>query len=328
VEWSDIRVFLQVVRAGSMAAATGGLCMDHSTISRRIARLEREAGVPLFDRAGRRLVLTAEGDKLVLAAERLESIIIRDVMTLSEDHEHIAGHVRIGATEEFGGHYLASRLAELTAAHPELEIELVALPRNFSLTTREVDVVITLDRPLTGDVRFKKLTDFQLGVYGSAAYFGSRQRPAYRDDLARETWCGFIQDLVFTTQHDLLPSAANNLSVRYRTTSITVQLGATISGTALAVLPCFVAAPHPSLEQILPDSAVFSRTYWIAVHEDMAKHPRVRAVMKALETMVQRDRSLFAPLLEQPPAETTLLARDGLDSITHAEPSLVTLSTG
>jgi DNA-binding transcriptional LysR family regulator len=295
MEWSDIRVFLQVVREGTMAAATSALRMDHSTISRRIARLEEETGVSLFERAGRRLALTAEGDKLVLAAERLESIIIRDVMSLSGDREHITGQVRIGATEEFGAHYLAWRLAELTASHPGLEIELMALPRTFSLAAREVDVLVTLDRPLTGDVRFKKLIDFQLGVYGSAAYFGGRRRPTKMEELAVETWCGYIQELFSTSELELLSSATDALSTKFRTANVTVQLAAALSGSALAALPCFVATAHPALERVLPDDAVFERTYWLAVHQDLAKHPRVRAVMNAIEAQVGRDRVLFMP---------------------------------
>lgn len=295
MEWSDIRVFMEVVRAGSMAAATSLLRMDHSTISRRISRLEREAGVPLFDRAGRRLSLTSEGEKLALAAEKLESIIIRDVMSLSADREHITGHVRIGTTAEFGGHYLAPRLNELTAAHPDLEIELVAVSRTLSLTAREVDVLVTLDRPQTGDVRFKKLVDVEFGVYGAPAYFAGRRRPETLQDLVGETWCGPIKELLFTSELDLLADIADERPAKYRTTNSTVQLAAAASGYALAALPCFVASPQAALERILPDDAAFERTYWLAVHEDLAKHPRVRVVMSGIETLISRDRALFKP---------------------------------
>jgi DNA-binding transcriptional LysR family regulator len=292
MEWSDIRVFLQVVREGTMIAATGALRMDHSTISRRISRLEREAGVPLFERAGRRLALTAEGEKLASSAQKLESIILREVLNLSNERERIVGQVRIGTTEEFGAHYLAPRLAALTRAHPGLEIELVALPRSFSLATREVDVLVTLDRPATGDVRYKKLTGVEFGIYGSAAYFDGRKRPAGLGELASETWCGFIKELLFTSELDLM---ADEISVKYRTTSITAQLGAALGGYALAALPCFLAAAHPGLERILHFEAAFERTYWLAVHEDLAKYPRVRALMSAIEAQVALDRALFRP---------------------------------
>ena len=295
MEWSDIRIFLQVVREGTMLAATGALRMDHSTISRRISRLEREAGVQLFERAGRRLALTAEGQKLAASAEKLEAIILREVLNLSDERDRVVGPVRIGTTEEFGAHYLASRLAALTAAHPGLEIELVALPRSFSLASREVDVVITLDRPLTGDIRYKKLTEVEFGAYGSDAYFGERRRPAGLDELSLQTWCGYIKELLFTPELDVLPSASEGPLARYRTTSVTVQLGAALSGCALAVLPCFVASSHAILERIMPCEAVFERTYWLAVHDDLASYPRVRALMSAIETQVAHDRALFRP---------------------------------
>lgn len=218
MEWSDIGVFLQVAREGSMVGATGRLRMDHSTISRELSRLGRQSGVQLFQRAGRRLALTNEGAKLVLAAEKLESIVLKEVLSLAGERKRIVGPVRIGTTEEFGGHYLAPRLSELTAAYPDLEIELVALPRNFSLATREVDVVVTLDRPATGDIRYRRLTELEFGVYGSAAYFNGRSRPTRIEELSLETWCGYISALLFTTQIDLPSLESDNICFKYRTT--------------------------------------------------------------------------------------------------------------
>lgn len=295
MEWSDIRVFLQVTRDGSMIGAAAALHMDHSTISRRIQRLEAETDVPLFDRAGRRLTLTEEGSKLVAAAERLESIILREVLNLSEERGAISGPVRVGTTEEFGAYYLAPRLAALTAAHPGLEIELVALPRNFSLATREVDVVVTLDRPVTGEIRYKKLTDVEFGVYCAPSYYAGRERPTGIEDLGNETWCGFIKELLFTEELDNLPRPRGEISVRYRTTSMTAQLGAAQGGYALAALPCFLADNSPGLERVVQGDASFERTYWLAVHDDLSRYPRVRALMTAIEAEVAKDRALFRP---------------------------------
>jgi DNA-binding transcriptional LysR family regulator len=297
MEWSDIRIFLQVVREGSMVAATAPLRMNHSTISRRIARLEQESGVHLFDRAGRRLALTAEGKKVLAAAQKLESIILREIDSLADEEKHIAGAVRIGMTEEFGAHYLAPRLSVLAAALPDLEIELVALPRAFSLAAREVDVVVTLDRPTSGDVRFRKLTELEYGIYCSTQYLESRALPLPQTlaELSNETWCGYIQDLLFTAELADLPGGADDLYVKYRTTSITAQLGAVLAGCALAALPCFVAATQPRLKRLLPDRPVSERSYWLAVHEDLAKSPRVRALMDALEAMVAREKNIFRP---------------------------------
>jgi hypothetical protein len=73
------------------------------------------------------------------------------------------------------------------------------------------------------------------------------------------------------------------------------QRGAALTGYALAALPCFIAGAHAGLERVLPDDAVFERTYWLAVHEDLAGYPRVRALMTAIEAHVMQDRALFRP---------------------------------
>ena len=158
IEWGDLRVFLQVARAGQMAVASRSLALDHSTISRGIACLEEHMGVSLFDRAGRRLNLTDEGAKLLAAAEKLESIIIRDVLSLGESHQEICGRVRIGTSEGFGAHYLASRIPKLVDTFPGLEVEPIAIPKCYSLGMREADLVITMERPKRGDIHFKKLS--------------------------------------------------------------------------------------------------------------------------------------------------------------------------
>jgi DNA-binding transcriptional LysR family regulator len=220
---------------------------------------------------------------------------VREVLNLSEERDRVVGPVRIGTTEEFGIHYLAPRLAALTVGHPGLEVELVALPRAFSLAAREVDLMVTLDRPLTGEVRYKKLTDVEFGIYGSSHYFQNRRRPADLDALSLETWCGYIKELLFTPELDMLPGSSSEIKVRYRSTSVTAQLSAAASGYALAMLPCFVAAAQTDLERLLPSEAAVERTYWIAVHEDLAKYPRVRALMNAVEAEVAKDRALFRP---------------------------------
>ncbi len=295
MEWSDIRVFLYVARAGQMAGASRSLGIDHSTISRRIARLEEGTGAALFDRAGRRLSLTEQGRALLAAAEKLEAIIIRDVLSLGEAQREIGGRVRIGTTEGLGAHYLASRLPALLQAQPALELELVALPRTYSLGMREVDVAITMDRPEAGDIRFKKLSDYELGIFAARAYLEREGRPQAVESLLDHAWCGYVDELLFTDALDMLAFGDVVVRPRYRTTSVTAQLGAVLAGTGMAVLPCYMATPHAALERVLPDAVRIERTYWLSVHGDLADSPRVRLVMDEIEHRVRSDRGLFLP---------------------------------
>ena len=294
MEWSDIRIFLQVARSGRMSDASRLLDMDHSTISRRIARLEESTGVALFDRAARRLRLTAEGAKLLSAAEGLEAIIIRDVMSLADRDRRVGGKVRIGTSESFGSHYLAGRLPDILAHHPELEVELIALQRSHSLGKREADIVIGVERPTRGDIRFRKLCAACMRIYSKTDFFEGRPVPTRLEDLRPELWCGFVAELLVSDELNVSVEEVD-IGARYRTTSETAQLAAVRSGKALALLPAFMADGYADLMPILPGLTRIELSFWMSVHNDLANSPRVRAVMDAIETAVAADRSLFLP---------------------------------
>ncbi len=88
----------------------------------------------------------------------------------------IAGTVRVGAPDGFGVSFLAPRMGRLIERHPELKIQLVPVPRSFSLSRREADIAITLERPEQGRLVSSKLTDYTLGLYASRAMPGSTAR--------------------------------------------------------------------------------------------------------------------------------------------------------
>lgn len=295
MDWGDLRVFLVVARAGQLSGASKSLGLDDSTISRRVARLEQALGVLLFERAGRRLRLTEEGKQLLATTEKIESLVMKEVANLEEQQGDLRGRVRIGTSEGFGAHFLAERLVELTSVHPHLEVELVAISRSFSLGLREVDIVVTMDRPVTGDIRFKRLTPYRLAIYASTAYLERHGCPGDISDLPAHRWCGYVEDLLFTDQLELLQFGTLEIAPSYRTTSVTAQLAAVRSGKSLAVLPCFMAKPHADLVQILPGTVDIERTYWIAFHGDNSTSPKVRLVMSAIESWVAEAQELFLP---------------------------------
>lgn len=303
MDWDDLRVFLQLARAGRMSQAGRALGVDDTTVGRRVARLEEALGTALVARAGRRTVITEQGQKLAQAAEEIESIILRKIVGLGEDEMQLAGRVRIGAPEGFGVGYLAGRLAELSAENPRLQTELVALPRSYSLASREVDIAITLDRPAAGQVSIKKLTDYTLALYGTAAYFARHGRPASLEALQGHVLTGYIPELLFTPALDFTaPQAGLTAAPLVRSTSVIAQVNAVLSGAAIGVLPAFLAAAHGELEVLLPQAFRLTRSYWISVHDDLRRLHRIRAVLDALTARVRADRALFMPELRDVPA--------------------------
>ena len=72
VDWDRLQAFLAVARTGRVSAAARRLDVEHTTISRRLAALESELGVPLFYRTTRGYLLTAHGQNALAEAEAME----------------------------------------------------------------------------------------------------------------------------------------------------------------------------------------------------------------------------------------------------------------
>jgi hypothetical protein len=106
--------------------------------------------------------------------------MLRAQASLGHLDSSIAGTVRIGAPDGFGVSFLAPRLGRLIQRHPELRIQLVPVPRSFSLSQREADIAITLERPEQGRLVSSKLTDYTLGLYASQDYLQANGAP---DDI-------------------------------------------------------------------------------------------------------------------------------------------------
>src|SRR5262249_29137017 len=142
-DWDLIRSFLAVARAGKLTAGAQQLRIDHSTLSRRIAALEKSLGAKLFDHSVSGYSLTPQGEQLLVRADAIESSIVAldDQFNRSS---RVSGAVRIGAPDGFGTTVLAPAIGKLVTAHPELKIDLVAMPMVFSLSKREADIAVTL----------------------------------------------------------------------------------------------------------------------------------------------------------------------------------------
>lgn len=296
MDWDDLRVFLHVARSGRMGEAARALGVDHSTVSRRIARLEEQLDVRLFERAGRRTRITERGADLLKAVEQLESIVLQRVEGIGGADEALTGRVRIGAPEGLGAAYLGTRIGALALAHPGLELELVAMPRAYSLATREVDISITLDPPAMGQVATRKLTDYTLALYGTAAYVARQGAPREVADLPGHLVCGYIRELLFTDELDYLTFGELEVVPGLRSTSVIAQADIIESGAAIGILPAFMAARRPDLIRLLPGQISLTRSYWLSVHEDLRHLARVQAVLGGLADQARADRRLFLPV--------------------------------
>ncbi|WP_282009493.1 LysR family transcriptional regulator [Brevundimonas aveniformis] len=292
-DWDHLRDFLAVARTGRLTTAARVLAADHTTVSRRIVALEAALQARLFDRSPQGYALTAHGERLMLRAEAMESLMLAAQAEVGEADLSVSGVVRIGAPEGFGSYFLAPRLPRLAELHPDLEIQLVAIPGTLSLSKREADVAITLSPPREGRLISRKLTDYRLSLYGAPAYLDARPAITSRADMKDQRFIGYIEDLLYAPELDYMQAPDVDIHVAFKSSNLIAQLQACVAGAGLAVIPDFIAEGRPYLRRVLADQVGLTREFHLVVHADLRSVARVRAVMDFIAGAVKAERGVF-----------------------------------
>ncbi len=292
-DWDDLRFFLAVARAGRLTVAARRLGADHATVSRRITALETALKAKLFERRPQGYGLTEHGERLLAKAEAMETEALAAASEIGGADLALSGAVRIGAPDGFGSVFLGPRMAKLAEAYPDLEIQLIAMPRLLSLSKREADIAISLAPPKEGKIVARKLTDYRLRLYASRDYLARHAPPRQPEDLFDHVIVGYIDDLIFTPELDYLDEVAKGLRAQVQSSNILAQMNATLAGAGICVLPDFLAAREPSLVCVLPDQVALTRSFWLIVHADLKDVARVRAIVEFLVRETKANRAAF-----------------------------------
>jgi DNA-binding transcriptional LysR family regulator len=113
MEWSDLRIFLAVARAGTLGGAARQLGLTQPTMGRRIRALEQAVGHTLFQRTREGFVLTDEGAAVRAHAERMEREALALERELAGQGQALEGSLRVASSDWFGVHVLDATIARL-----------------------------------------------------------------------------------------------------------------------------------------------------------------------------------------------------------------------
>ena len=290
--WDDLRHFLAVARTGTLSAAAETLGTDHTTVARRVQRLEERLAEKIFYRSSLGYSLTPAGEKLQPIAAAMEAGYIA-AASVQSANPVVTGTVRIGAPDGFGTCFLAPRIHKLATRHPKLEIELLATARVFSLSKREADIVISLTSPEHLRVVSRRLTDYRLLVYASRDYLDTHPKITTPNDFSQHDFIGYIEDMLFTPELNYLSTIGTGINARTRSTNLIAQVHAALAGGGLCVLPVFIARTYPGLVPVLPDKTSLKRSFFMHIHEDNSKSAHVRAAAAFISTEISEAHGVF-----------------------------------
>lgn len=292
MDWDDLRYFVELVRAGTLSGAAHRLGVTHTTISRRLQRLEQRIGEPVFSRSSQGYALTARGQTLWTEAQRVEVAFMRIGEQLPESPATLSGTVRIGCTEAFGSKVIAPLLAALSDRYPALHIDLIVQPRPILLAKNEADIVITIDRPERGPYTIMRLTDYSLHFYASPGYLAKAGPVTRLEDLESHRMISYVGEHSPARDLPMVPQFGVHGAVSLRSTSIAAQAEMVKSGAGIAVLPDFLVGEDDKLVQVLHEIGFF-RSFWIIVPTALRKLSRIRAVSEAIVALMREQRPVL-----------------------------------
>ena len=288
--WDDLRFVLAVGRHGTLAAAGRGLGVNHSTVFRRIGTIEQRLGARLFERHRDGCTPTPAGEEMIALAERLEGEVDDLERRLAGRDTRPSGTVRITTTDTLLVGALAPVLAGFRAAHPEIELEVVADNQFLSLSKRDADVAIRPTAAPPETLVGRRVCGIATAVYGSAAYLREAPPP---DDLALHRWVGADDSLTSLASTRWLRATLNNRQPAVRANTVLGLVAAAKAGMGLAALPCFLGDAAPELQRIGPPVETLGTELWLLTHRDLRNVARVRPFLDFTDRELRRMGGVF-----------------------------------
>lgn len=242
MDLNGVVVFVRVIQAGSFSRAAKQMEMPLSTVSAKVAALERNLGASLIQRTTRRLRLTKAGEIYFNHAVRAVTELQTAESLTQESKVGIQGLVRITAPVEIGMSSLADCLSTFLANHPAVEVDLVLTDRVVDLVAEGIDIALRI-----GDLKDSSLISKRIGTTASHAYaspaYLKRAPPLRRPEDLKEHSC-----LIFSNVYDgswtlerATPKSVHKVSVRGRFTAnnLIALRRLAVDGRGVAMLPAF-----------------------------------------------------------------------------------------
>jgi len=272
--WDDMKVFLAVARELSLSGAGRVLKLDPATVGRRVGRLEQALGAALFVKSPQGYTLTAAGERLLAHGEAVEAAMRSAAEALEGPADRLTGQVRIGAPDGCANYILPQVCARIGAAHPDLDIQIVALPRVVNLSRREADMAITVSAPTAGQLLVQKITDYRLILVGSETWLKDHPAPQDISELKDARMIGYVPEMIFDEELDYL-SDLGVTRVPLASNSVPVQARMAELGAGLSIVHEFCLPFHPGLRRVLTDQVSLDRAFYLVRYQGAERSARL-----------------------------------------------------
>ncbi len=287
LSWDDLRIIKTLSECGNRAATAKKLGVNVSTVSRRIAQVERTLGIALFDHRKSGYLLTAEGAELRALAERVELDIVSVTRRVSRAGQGPLGKLRITTSDSLLLYFLTPIIAEFKALNEGITLEVLVGNQTLSLARDESDIAIRATRKPADSLVGRKLANIAWAPYccagqaGAAALFEGEQ-----------PWVSYAAALCGLRATSYVENRVAPERIVYRTDSVAAASAAIAAGLGFGFLPCMLGDITPGLVRAGPVVPELQDELWLLTHQDIRKSWRVKAFMTFCAAAVAEQKPL------------------------------------
>lgn len=285
LDWNNVRIFLALVRTGSVAAAAISLAVSEATVGRHLVALEEGLGARLFERLPNRLALTEFGSEIAGIAKTMEGSA-RDLARFAQDQIlRREDDIRITATTSVAL-FLASHLSILRAAAPTARLEILNTRTQLDIDRNEADIALRMRKPPDmGDFAVRRIGKIAFSLYASPRYLEGR-------NPSEVALIGVRPDGQ-SRQAKWLEKAGAGKPTALWLAEVPLRLAAARDNQGAALLPCFLGDTAPGLQRLMSPPADLAEDVYLLLPHDRRHRPQVRAIADALIGLFRTEAALL-----------------------------------
>ena len=293
IDPDDLLLFATIADTGSFSAAADRLGLPKSSVSRRMAALERTLGERLMQRTTRKLRLTEFGESLLEPARAVAAEVDAVVALALGRQERPSGRLKVSMPGDFAGVDVARLLAQLVVRHPGITLDLDVSSRHVDLIGEGFDLAVRMgELPDDATLSAQRLMNHAWGLYAAPGYLALRGAPAVPDELPRHDTLALRSRGGEPVRWTLLRGAERWSAMpapRAMANSPDLLTRLAVEGMGIAALPELVARPRvqgAALVRVLPDWCLPASPVWAVLPGRRLAPPKTRAFLEMLKAML------------------------------------------
>lgn len=257
LDLNALMLFHEVVKAGSLTAASERTNVPRSTLSRRLLQLEKDLGSLLLKKSTRKLAPTDLGLSVYAHCKRIAEEAAAIQQETSRNRSELHGTLRVAMPIEFGTAWLGKAISDFAIQYPEMALEIDSSGRVVDLIDESVDIAITFGQPKPSRMTLRRLGSLTSGIYASPAYIKRCGVPRTLDDISEHDCVVTEIQLREGIWRFRNSNSKRDVEVksRLRVNSIRLARELVLGGAGLGLLPHMMCANHiktGSLVRVLP----------------------------------------------------------------------------